>query len=116
MPDIQLSQGDIDSLASKLDEFAAVLTDKEKALLQAVFGLAGTALGEASGEAEAGGTQMRGIATFSNAKIAMPTKLPNMSDAFRGSFMPGKVGRFDIGGAGQLATIAVGGTTVTWSA
>lgn len=117
MSDVQLSQGDIDSLAGKLDEFSAVLTDKEKALLQAIFGLAGTALGEASSEAEGGGARMAALATFSDARISLPTKLPSMSDAFRGSFRPGRVGRFDItASGGELASVSVGGSTVTWTA
>jgi hypothetical protein len=42
--DQMIKQGDLEALARKLDELADVLTEKEKALLLAVFKLAGQAI------------------------------------------------------------------------
>lgn len=117
MADINLDPRDIEDLAGKLDEFSAVLSDKEKALMSAVFGLASTALQQASSEAESGGARMRELPSFADAKVALPQTMPRLSDAFRNSFKPGSMGRFTIGGrGGQVADISVGGSTVTWTA
>lgn len=116
MTDINLNQRDIESLAGKLDEFSAVLTDKEKALLHSVFGLASTALNQAGSEAESGGVQMRELASFSDAKVRMPQSMPTLSDAFRNSFKPGGKGRFTIGRGAEVMDVSVGGSTVTWTA
>lgn len=116
MADIKLNQNDIDSLAGKLDEFAAVLTDKERALMHSIFGLASTSLNQAGSEAESGGVQMREIAAFSDAKVRIPQSMPSLSDAFRNSFKPGSKGRFTIGRGQEVMDVSVGGSTVTWTA
>lgn len=116
MTEINLDQRDIENLAGKLDEFSAVLSDKEKALLHAVFGLASTALNRASGEAESGGVQMRELSSFADAKVRLPQTVPRLSDSFRDSFKPGGKGRFTIGRGSEVADVSVGGTTVTWTA
>jgi hypothetical protein len=116
MADLSLDPRDIESLASKLDEFGAVLTDKEKALLAAAFGLASTALSQAGSEAESGGVQIGAIASRADSKVQMPQSAPSLSAAFRKSFTAGKPGRFTIGRGGEVADVSVGGTTVTWTA
>jgi hypothetical protein len=115
MPQVNFSQSDIESLASKLDELGAVLTEKERGLLTAVFGLAATAFSGAASEAESGGVSLQPVAAFTDAKVSLPSRLPRLSDSLRGAFTPGAGGKFTIRNGGLNESVAVGGTTVTWS-
>ena len=117
MAEISISQQDIDSIARKLDDFGDVLSENERGVLLAIFGLAATAIGSASSESEAAGNPItHSIASFSDTRLSFSGRLPRLSDGFQNAFRPGAAGRFKIGSIGTVADVAVGGTTVTWSA
>jgi len=122
MAEIKIGQDQIDGLAKKLDEFSEVLDENERALLLAVFGIASTALSQANQESEAaGGRAIRGtqsITSLPDSKMERPVAaaLPKLSAGFRNAFTSGAAGRFKFAGVGPVADVAVGGTTVTWSA
>ena len=69
MADQTITQSDIAALASKLDEVADVLTDKEKALLLGVFKLAGQALAN----------RVSGVSGGGGRKVALWCQLPQGS-------------------------------------
>lgn len=127
------------SLAAKLDEFSAVLTEQEKAVLLGIFGMANTALSSASQtesarrQTEGGrfavsgatGTAAPAAASAPAASAAVAAapvmgSLPKLSDAFKNTFTAGTPGAFKFGGAGPLADsvdVSVGGACVSvgWS-
>ncbi len=117
MASIQISQTDIDNLAKKLDEFSAVLSPNEQALLHAIFGMAGMSVSGAASESESGGVDLsRGMTGFSDAKISITGNLPKLSSGFLDAFRPVRPGRFTFGqGIGTNAAVGVGGSTVTWT-
>jgi len=57
--DVSITKSGIEKLAAKLDELGEVLTEQERALLLAVFRLAGAALNDAlvESESESGGSR-----------------------------------------------------------
>jgi hypothetical protein len=81
---IRVTQEDIDNMALKLDEFATVLNERERALLTAVLGMAGIPIQEWIER----GLEERPTPT--------PTSLPPLSAGFRAAFRAGVGTRFTI--------------------
>lgn len=81
---ITVTQEDIDGLAQKFDEFADVLSDREKSVLYGVLGLAGQAVDElvAAGDQGAG------------PDAGEPADLPALSTQFKEAFDNGVGTRF----------------------
>jgi hypothetical protein len=73
---IKIAQEDIDNVAVKLDEFASVLSDREKAVLTAVFGLAG-------------GTIQQWVASGRQTQSGSAPATPPLSAGFREAFSNG---------------------------
>lgn len=122
MAETRVTQRDIDALAKKLDDLEDVLSETERALLAAVFGLAGTALAEAaSSQTEAAGPEfasgVRDFSTFTSTQVETTgASLPRLSDAFMSAFDARTAGNFRFSMPGQeVSTISVGGETITWS-
>lgn len=96
---ITISESDIADIGRKLDEFAAVLTSREHAVLFAALKLAGNAVRQEAARSATGGA---GTSAGPSA-----TGLPSLSEGFRNAFQPGIGGKFRIpspsdaeGGAG----------------
>jgi hypothetical protein len=109
MADQAVTQGDLANLAKKLDEVSDVLTDKEKALLLAVFKLAGEAISArlqgaaSSGEKESGSMRAGAMSARSTA----------LSDGFRGAFQ--SIGKADFNLRSGIENVAGGvGIGVIW--
>ncbi len=75
--EVQVSREEIRQLASKLDEFGEVLTDKERAILLYAFGLLRKDFAQKGGGGQGGGG-----------------KLPRLSEAFNSAFTPGGAAGF----------------------
>jgi hypothetical protein len=84
MADQVVTQAEINSLAQKLDELGDVLSEKERAVLLAIFKLAGNAIsarvqgGAGGGQTESGGLGPRAPGGMSGG--------PALSAGFRGAF------------------------------
>lgn len=88
MADLEFTSKDIDALAGKLDDVGANLDDREKAMMLAVFQMAGDQLAEAA-------TEVEGFAATSYSpafKVASMQAMPSLSDGFRTSFVRGGPG------------------------
>lgn len=84
MAEMVIRQADIDSLGQKLEDLSEQLSDAEKALLVAMFGLARTALDAGSEMAEVSGFGMSDGVT-----VSQPRGMPSVSSAFGGAFSAG---------------------------
>lgn len=96
MADQEFTGQDLAALARKLDDLSKRLTDRERAMLLAVFQMAGDQLNQLSGGG--GGTggleSVSGFAmpeTMPTLKIANIEALPSLSAGFRNSFTRGGV-------------------------
>lgn len=96
---IQITQADIDDVAKKLDEFAAVLNERERSILLAVVGLAGKAVQDLY---EAG--------TKGAAGAPGPKALPALSAGFRQAFANGVGAKFRIYDPVEAETVRVKGS------
>ncbi len=79
--ELAVTKDDVASIAKKLDEFAAVLSEREQMIFMTMISLAGKAIAAA---AKAGGA---------------PTQkphLPPLSQGFRNAFVPGGVTKFTL--------------------
>ncbi|SRR5579883_1967068 len=82
MPKINVTAQDIDSVATKLDALGGSLSESQRALLLAVFGLARNTLSAQSGKPVA-------PAGHGPAAISTSGALPSLSEAFKRTFSPG---------------------------
>jgi hypothetical protein len=95
--DVVLTQPDVEDLAKKLDDFGAVLNDREKVILLGMLALAG-----------------QGIAKAAQAATPQPSPapaapaLPSLSSGFRNAFQKGIGSHFSTNQTDQ--TEAIGGT------
>ncbi|AKJ03248.1 hypothetical protein ATI61_11883 [Archangium gephyra] len=119
-----ISPVEIEEMAKKLDKLGSQLSDNERALLVAVFGMASSAISDATKKVEEHlGAPVAG-------KLNKPDqfdlgksetgKLPPLSQAFKESFSPGTAGRFALEGGNQFkdsVDVSVGGicVSVSWS-
>lgn len=97
---IQVTQEDIDNLATKLDEFAQVLNEREREVLLAIFGMAGKEIKDIVAQ---GSTTTTTEAT---------PQLPSLSAGFREAFTNGVGTNFEIdteAGQGEGVSISVKG-------
>jgi hypothetical protein len=92
---VVVTQADIDDVASKLDEFGAVLNDREKAILLGVFSLAAGGISKA---AQSAGTPQSGTSAQSS--------VPSLSAGFRTAFQKGVGTRFTVD-SGQTEAVGV---------
>lgn len=74
---INITQGDVDNIAKKLDEFAEVLTEKERTIFLAVLNLAGKELKDKLQSLKPGGE-----------KPTSTSGLPSLSAGFKTAFEP----------------------------
>ena len=81
---IEVTQQDIDDLAKKLDEFSAVLTDRERGVLYGVLGMAGKSIEELIRAGEP------------TTPTTAPTAVPPLSAQFKDAFENGVGTRFRI--------------------
>ncbi len=92
MPDITVSADDVDRLAAKLDQIGTQLDSDEKALLLAVFQLAGEQIAThtaAAPEDEVSGFQMGdAMQPFGLSYSSIPSGA--LGQGFRGSFSSGR--------------------------
>ena len=93
--EVIVTQADVDDIAKKLDEFGAVLNDREKAVLLGVLGLAAEGIDAASQAA--------------SASSSSTAPLPSLSSGFRNAFQKGVGTRFRVG-ASQTEATSVKGT------
>ena len=98
---LKMTQDDIDGLAKKLDEFAAVLTDRERAILLGILKMAGKEIGEVAAQAQ-------------NPKP--PASLPPLSQGFHDAFQQGAGTTFTFseGSEAERYEVEVSGG-VSWS-
>jgi len=96
--DVTVTQADVDDMASKLDQFGAVLNDREKAVLLGIFGLAAQAISD----------EVRG----STSTPAQPSSLPSLSSGFRAAFQKGLGTRFRFGSSQSESTTVKGNVGV----
>jgi len=84
MASVKVTQDDVESIARKLDELSAALTEREIAVLQGVFGLVGQSIDQ--------------LAAASPATTApeLPAKLPPLSTGFRQAFEHGVGTKFTV--------------------
>jgi len=86
MPEIiTVTQADIDGLGRKLDEFSAVLTERERTVLYGVLGMAGKSIEEVV-QSHQGGTPSG----------ASEGQLPSLSQQFQDAFENGVGTRFQV--------------------
>lgn len=83
MIEIKPTQDDIDNIAKKLDEFSAVLNERESTLLLCLFGVAAKSIADA------------GRSTNGNAR------LPGLATTFRQAFTAGLGNKFAIDNLGE---------------
>jgi hypothetical protein len=99
--EVIVTQADIDDLATKLDEFGAVLNDREKAIMIGVLELAGQGVAAAASKAAA------------NPPTPSTTAVPPLSVGFRDAFKQGVGTRFRIDDSAQTESTTVkGGVSV----
>jgi hypothetical protein len=80
VPDmIQVTQADVDNVARKLEEFSAVLSDRERAVLMSVIGIAGQAIDKLVSDVQSGGGTAPGGAAAGG----------SLSQGFRDAFARG---------------------------
>jgi hypothetical protein len=103
-----VTQDEITSLAAKLDQLGAVLSDKERSLLLAVFRLASTAIASRTGHG--GATGFGGKETESGGRMAMGDLAGSMSlsEGFAGAFRAVGQGSLVLDNAGLAAAGGVG--------
>ena len=93
MADVEFSSAELTALAAKLDQLAARLTDRERAILIATFQMAGDQLSQLGSGASGGGNlESVGFAQPSKLptlRIANVEALPSLSAGFRDSFTRG---------------------------
>jgi hypothetical protein len=65
MASVQVTQEDVESIARKLDELSAVLTPREVAVLQGVFGLVGQSIDELAASSPPAGAALAPLADAS---------------------------------------------------
>src|SRR5687768_9539784 len=92
MAEIEFTARDVDSLAKKLDTVGKDLEERERAMLLAVFRLAGDQLAEST---NVGGGRFEPKANAF--KVTTADKLPSLANGFKNSFKPGVGGRIDPG-------------------
>ncbi|WP_437625295.1 hypothetical protein [Sorangium sp. So ce1151] len=83
MQQIVITKEDLDGISRKLDEFGAVLTERERTVLLATFGIAAQAIAQAS----------KGAAPV---KAGAAAPLPPLSVGFRKAFESGVGTRFTL--------------------
>lgn len=109
MADVEFTGAELVALAAKLDQLAARLSERERAILIATFQMAGDQLKElGSGEGVGGNLESVGFAApakLPTLRIANVESLPSLSAGFRDSFTRG-------GAVGGLANRAA----VEWDA
>jgi hypothetical protein len=101
--DIVLTQSDVDDIAQKLDEFGAVLNDREKVILLATLALAGQGIAKAAQ-----------AATPEKSPSPAPPTLPSLSSGFRNAFQKGIGSHFSTNQTDQTEKIS-GTAGITWS-
>lgn len=105
MAEQTISQSDLANLAKKLDEIADVLTEKERAVMLAVFKLAGQAIAARLQGGEGSQKESGGLRTS--------LKSASLSEGFRGAFKP--IGAADFNLRDNLGDVASGvGIGVVW--
>jgi hypothetical protein len=108
MPDITVTKEQVEELAAKLDRLGEELDDEERALLLAIFALAGEAVGRRSDEDVEG--FLFGPSTEVGARLQVsglqspPTSA--LSDGFKSAFTRGPVG--GVGGGQGIIAILLG--------
>jgi hypothetical protein len=104
MPEVPITQNDIDSVAQQLDTLSASLSEAQRALLVGLVGVAQSAI--SGGQSAA---VRRGDTGGDVANVEVPDQLPDLGDVFRSAFTPGPQG--GVGGAAAAPT----GSGVKWS-
>ena len=89
MPEILITQQEIETLASKFDQME--LTDKERALLSGIFTLASDLITRAPDISEKP-VVARDSSTEATVTVYVEDPLPSLQDQFREAFSPGIVG------------------------
>lgn len=119
-----ISPAEIEEMAKKLDKLGSQLSDNERALLVAVFGMASTAIADATKKVEEHlGAPVAGKLNKPDQFDLGKTengKIPPLSQAFKESFSPGTAGRFALEGSNLIQDsidVSVGGICVSvgWS-
>jgi hypothetical protein len=123
MPDLQITADQMKNLASKLDELGAVLSDNERAVLVAVFGMAASAVANATkgAQTESGENVAARFASPSSFTLRKGSGAgQKLSVAFLGSFNPSGASSFTVSGIDPVSDdvhVDVGAATVSggWS-
>jgi len=101
MPEvITVTQADIDGLGRKLDEFSAVLTDRERTVLYGVLGMAGKSIEEVVQSHQGGGAPSG----------ASGGQLPSLSQQFQEAFENGVGTRFRVHTPSEAEQVRVKGS------
>jgi hypothetical protein len=93
--EVIVTQADIDDIAKKLDEFGAVLNEREKAVLLGVLGLAADGIEKAAAAAPP-------------APPKGASSVPSLSSGFRNAFQKGVGTRFTINPSQSESTTVKG--------
>lgn len=104
MPEIPVTQDDINGLAQQLDTLSSSLSETQRALLVGLVGVAQNAI--SSGQST---VVQRGDTGGDVANVEVPDQLPDLGNVFRSAFTPGPQG--GVGGAAAEPT----GGGVKWS-
>jgi hypothetical protein len=91
MPDVQISQNDIESLAEKLAALASQLSEHERALLSFVLSVAADVISRSSAESPASPLVSRVSRQETPVVVKMEGPPPPIHDQFVNAFAPGAV-------------------------
>jgi len=103
MTTVIVTQNDIESLAEKLGEFSAVLTEREQAILEGVIGLVGRSIDDLA-------TAAPRAALRDPAPAA--SELPPLSAGFREAFEHGVGATFSVAPSEAEGVNVTGGVTI----
>jgi hypothetical protein len=95
VPDVPVSDQDVQGLADKLGALDSELSDSQRALLVGLIAVAGDAV-----QSETGLVQRVPEGQAAPISIDAPEPLPSPADVFRNAFTPGQ--QTDIGGAAAV--------------
>jgi hypothetical protein len=91
MADLQLGPDSIERLAAKVEQFGAQLDDEDRALLAAVFALAGQAVEQRLQNEQQSQAQVRGYTLQQVAlRVDRSALSGSLADTFRSAFTPGR--------------------------
>lgn len=117
MPEQRLTIEEITQLANRLDQVGEGLSEKERAILLAVFGLASASLSGAVAQAE-GNVSPDSVGPYPllDASIDVPsTGLPSLSEGFLGAFTEGSPAQIFAPGEQVRDSVSVDGGIVSWT-